>query len=129
VAVLSSDAWTTKFGRDPNIIGKQIPIRGHTIQVVGVAQAGFRGISEVPLDFWVPVTLAPQLEEGASLFGPTQPERLTVVGRLRRDITLHQAEAALNAWAQRHTADRPDAAKATRAILRSRATFFPLNPR
>jgi macrolide transport system ATP-binding/permease protein len=25
VAVLSSDAWTNKFGRDPNIIGKQIP--------------------------------------------------------------------------------------------------------
>ena len=128
VAVLSSEAWTNKFGRDPNIIGKQIPIHGHTVQVVGVAQAGFRGISEVPLDFWVPVTLAPQLEEDASLFGPTQPERLTVVGRLRRDVTLHQAEAALTAWAQRHTADRPDAAKATRAILRSKATIVPLEP-
>jgi predicted permease len=128
VAVLSSDAWTNKFGRDPSIIGKQIPIHGHAVQIAGVAQAGFRGISEVPLDFWVPVTLAPQLEEDASLFGPAQPERLTVVGRLRRDITLHQAEAALTAWAQRHTADRPDPAKATRAILKSRATLIPLEP-
>jgi predicted permease len=128
VAVISADAWTNKFGRDPNIIGKQISIHGATVQVVGIAHAGFHGISEVPLDFWVPVTLSPQLEEGGSLFGPAQPERLTVVGRLRRDITLHQAEAALTAWAQRHTADRPDAAKATRAILRSKATILPLEP-
>jgi predicted permease len=128
VAVLSSEAWTNKFGRDPNIVGKQMSIKGHTVQVVGVAQAGFRGISEVPLDFWAPVTLAPQLEEDASLFGPKQPERLTVVGRLRHDITLHQAQAALTAWAQRHTADRPEAAQATRAILRSRATIVPLEP-
>jgi len=128
VAVLSSEAWINKFGRDPNIVGKQIPIHGHTVQIVGVAQAGFRGVSEAPLDFWVPVTLAPQLEEDASLFSPAQPERLTVVGRLRRDVTLHQAQAALTAWAQRYTADRPDTAKATRAILRSRATIIPLEP-
>ena len=128
VAVLSADAWSKKFARDPNIIGKQIPIHGRRVQIVGVAQDGFRGISEVPLDFWVPVTLAPQLDEEASLFGPTQPERLTVVGRLRRDLTLRQAEGALTAWAQRHTADRPEAARATRAILRSKATTIPLEP-
>jgi hypothetical protein len=61
VLVLSSDAWANKFGHDPNIVGKQIAIHGHTLRVVGVAETGFRGITEVPLDFWVPLTLAPQL--------------------------------------------------------------------
>ncbi|MEO8369612.1 MAG: ADOP family duplicated permease [Candidatus Solibacter sp.] len=128
VAVLSFDAWTNKFGSDPNILEKQIPIRGHNLQIVGVAQAGFRGLSEVPLDYWVPVTLAPLLEQDTSLFGPRQPERLTLVGRLRPDLTPRQAQTTLTAWAQRHTESLPDAAHATHAILRSRATVVPLEP-
>ena len=61
VAVLSAEAWNNKFGADPGIIGKRISIHGHAVEIVGVAQAGFRGISEVPLDFWLPVTLAPHV--------------------------------------------------------------------
>jgi hypothetical protein len=38
-----------------------------------VAREGFNGLSEVPLDFWAPLTMSPQLEEGPSLFGVAQP--------------------------------------------------------
>jgi predicted permease len=128
VAVLSSETWANKFGRDPNIIGKHIVIHGHTVEVVGVVQTGFRGVDELPLDFWVPLTLAPELEQEASLFGSKQPERLTVVGRLRHDITLNQAQSALTVWMQLHSSDRSDAERATRAVLRSKATIIPLDP-
>lgn len=97
------------------------------MEVVGVAQEGFTGLSGVPLDFWAPLTMAPQLEEGASLFGLQQPRRLRIVGRLRHELSVGQAEAMLTAWALRSN-DGPDAEKVTRAILKLRATTIPLEP-
>jgi len=69
VAVLSSEAWANKFGGDPEIIGKSIAIHGHSLQIVGVAEAGFRGLSEVPLDC---SNLAPRAS-AASSHCPTTP--------------------------------------------------------
>ena len=127
VAVLSNKAWANKFGGDPEIVGKVIVIHGCPLEIVGVARAGFSGLGDVPLDFWAPLSLAPQLEEGPNLFGPKQPERITIVGRLRHDVDLRQAGAALTTWARQRTAGRPDAEKATGAILRSKATNIPLD--
>ena len=128
VVVLSAAAWRNKFASDRDIVGKKLIIRGYPMEVVGVAQEGFTGLSEVPLDFWAPLTMAPQLEEGASLFGLQQPRRLRIVGRLRHELSAAQAEAILTAWAQQRTSDEPDAEKATRAILHLRATTIPLEP-
>ena len=127
VVVLSSNAWANKFGGDPEILGKVVVVHGCPLEVVGVARAGFSGLGEVPLDYWTPLSLAPQLEEGASLFGVKQPERITIVGRLRRDLDLRQAGAALTTWARQRTADRPGPERATGAILRSKATNVPLD--
>ena len=127
VVVLSSNAWANKFGGDPEIVGKVIVIHGCPLEIVGVARAGFSGLGDVPLDYWTPLSLAPQLEEGANLFGSQQPERITIVGRLRRDLGLRQAGAALTTWARQRTADRADPEKATGAILRSKATNVPLD--
>jgi len=127
VTVLSNKAWANKFGGDPEIVGKVIVIHGCPLEIVGVARAGFSGLGDVPLDFWAPLSLAPQLEEGPNLFGAQQPERITIVGRLRRDVDLRQAGAALTTWARQRTASRPEAEKATGAILRSKATNIPLD--
>ncbi len=75
---------------------------------------GFSGLGDVPLDYWTPLSLAPQLEEGANLFGAQQPERITIVGRLRHDLDLRQAGAALTTWARQRTADRADRGKGHR---------------
>ena len=69
MAVLSTKAWANKFGGDPEIVGKVIVIHGCPLEIVGVARAGFSGLGDVPLDFWAPLSLAPQLEEGPNLFG------------------------------------------------------------
>lgn len=126
--VLSSSAWTNKFGRDPHVLGKRIVIHGHSLEVVGVAQPGFDGLGAVPLDFWTPLALAPQLEADADLFGPAQPERLTVIGRLRPGITLNRARSSLSAWAMLHTAQSAEPRRAAQALLRSRATMLALDP-
>jgi predicted permease len=128
VVVLSATTWKNKFASDPDIVGKKLIIRGYPLEVVGVAQQGFMGLSGVPLDFWAPLTMAPQLEEGASLFGSQQPRRLRIVGRLRHELSVSQAQAMLTAWVQQRTGDAPDSKNAARAILKLRATTIPFEP-
>ena len=128
VVVLSFKAWKNKFAGKPDIVGKKIYIHGYPLEVVGVAREGFNGLSEVPLDFWVPLTMAAQLEEGPSLFGVEQPERLSIVGSLRHTLNLRQARAGLTAWAQRATIGRPGPERAVGTDLRLEATTIPLEP-
>jgi predicted permease len=123
VVVLSSTAWRNKFASERSIVGKKLLIHGYPLEVVGVAQDGFTGVSGVPLDFWAPLTMAPELEEAASVL-----HRLSISGRLRHGLSVREARALLTVWAQQRTGDLPDAEKATGAYLRSEATSVPLEP-
>jgi hypothetical protein len=49
------------FGARPDIIGTKLMIRGFPMEVVGGARKGFQDISEVPRDFWAPLTMAGRL--------------------------------------------------------------------
>lgn len=129
VVVLSASAWRRLFAADPDIIGKKIRIRGYPYEVVGVAHDTFAGLDLLPHDFWAPLTLSPQLEDGPDLFGAEQPGRLEVIGRLKPDVTRESAEAALGIWARQITADRPDREKAGSALLISQATPIPMSHR
>ena len=41
VAVLSWNAWSRRFGRDPNILGRRFRFRDASYEIVGVSEAGF----------------------------------------------------------------------------------------
>jgi predicted permease len=129
VIVLGYDTWRGQFGSDPNIIGKNLWLRGYPFEVVGVARPGFTGLGETPIDFWAPLTMNSRFDDGPDLFGPQRPRLLNMVGRLKPAINVRQAQAGLIVWAQRFTAERPDAEKAVGAIFWSRATSLVLNPK
>lgn len=58
VAVLSDAFWDRRFGRDPGVIGSTIRVNGTPIRVIGVAEAGFRGLTVgQSVDLWAPVTM------------------------------------------------------------------------
>jgi putative ABC transport system permease protein len=128
VVVLSHSAWTTLFANDPTIVGRQIPIRGFPVEIIGIAPAGFTGLGEQPVDFWAPLSLDVQLADGPSIFSAEQPERLGITGRLRADVSESAARAALTVWAQQSTAWRPEDEKATTAVLVSQARRIPMVP-
>ena len=127
VVVLSHAAWMRLFGGDPAAVGRQLQIRGAYVEIVGIAPEGFVGLDLLPRDFWAPLTLLPALEEGPSLFGPEQPQRLDVVGRLGATQTEGSARAAVLAWAQRTTASNPPETQAVVAILQPAATPIALS--
>ena len=82
VAVLSHSAWTQHFGRDPNVLGRELLLDSGWFIVIGVAAEGFNGLGLSPIDIWVP------LRQGANLVepGPWETGRgyyfLQAVGRL-----------------------------------------------
>jgi predicted permease len=122
VIVLSHAAWMRLFGGDPAAVGHQLQIRGVYVEIVGIAPEGFVGLDLIPRDFWAPLTMLPALEEGPTLYGPEQPQRLDVVGRLGATQTEATARAAVLAWAQRTTASNPPETQAVVAILQPAAT-------
>ena len=130
VAVLSHAFWQRHFGADPTVVGRTILIQGYPCEVVGVARAGFEGLSQTPPhDIWVPITLDPMLEDGPNLFGAAAPNRLSMVGRFKPGVSKQAAEAALLVWAQRETATAPEDNTAAAAYLESRASSIPVSPK
>jgi predicted permease len=126
--VLSYQAWRTMFGGRPDIIGTKIMIRGFPMVVIGVARQHFQDLSELPRDFWAPLSMADQLQDGPDLFGAERPERLGIIGRLRRGQSASRAEPILLAWSQRMTAQLPQDRRAAGILLQSKATSIPLTP-
>jgi len=117
VVVLSFLAWRNKFNGDPAIVGKKIAVRGFPLEVVGIAPSDFTGTIGVPLDFWAPITLAPQLSDGPSLF-----EQIRVTGRLRRGWSVRRTEEELSAWLRARTGRRMTGPRAW-SYIRNRAAY------
>jgi len=128
VVVISYEAWQTRFGGRPDIIGSQIVIHGSPMEIIGVARQGFQDLSEVPRDFWAPITMAGRLQDAPDLFGAGHPERLTIVGRVTPGQGIAGARATLIEWSGRATSQQPEERRAAGVLLRSKATAIPLTP-
>ncbi len=98
--VLSYRVWQTRYGGDPEIIGKTIRANGRTTTVIGVMPVGFR--FPFDNDLWLPVGIAPtDLPRGQ---GPL----LWVIGRLKEDVNLEQARSHMAGIARRLAVEYPE---------------------
>jgi len=88
VAVISHSLWETRYGGNPDILGKAIILDGKDYEVIGVLPAGFH-FSTTPEEVWTP--LAELLNGGAS------GHFLNVVASLQPGVTAAQARANLDA--------------------------------
>jgi predicted permease len=129
VAVLAYSFWQSAFGGDASVLGKTILLHGHRFEIVGISAPDFSGLGARPTDLWAPVTMASVFGPDNDLFGAAQPESLEIVGSLRSEITLRQAEAGIAVWARHFTSDLPAGEQAMGATAISRATRMPFNPR
>ena len=97
VAVLSSHLWKSKYGGDPNILGKTIKLDETPYQVIGVMPTSFRfPFDGKPLsaraDIWVPDAVVPtRLDPQNRLmeFG------VGLIGRLKPGVTEAQARTEM----------------------------------
>src|SRR5215203_3791346 len=113
VVVLSRALWTRRFGSDPRIVGKTISVGGDPYVVVGVIGAAF-DVSDFgpPPDVWLPFQLNSQSTDQGHYF--------QAAGRLKRGVTLQQAQARLKLSAAEYNRKFPNALQ--------RDTFFSAEP-
>jgi predicted permease len=100
--VLSETLWKSRFGADPQIVGKPILLSSRTFTVVGIAPAAFRSVGQI-LDtrFWVPLGLTRQLVANLPPDRARDYHWLSVVGRIRPGVKRSEVEAELNTIAAR----------------------------
>lgn len=114
VAVLGHDLWQRRFGGDPGIIGSVIQLNGKGLTVVGIAPRGFAGTGlSTRQEVWMPLGVYSKVAAGilVSFTGShdRQQEWLSVIGRLPADVSLDQAQGALDVVASRLAASYPQA--------------------
>lgn len=100
VAVLSYGLWNKQFGADREILGKTIQLNQQAYTVIGVAPAGFQNIGVLGSpDVWIPISMRDQvLPARLKQFVNDRGFRLVLmVARLKPDVTLAQAQAAVHA--------------------------------
>jgi predicted permease len=98
-AVLSYNAWRTRFGADPSIVGKTIRINRLPYTVFGVAPPDFHGAEQWYWpEVWVPMTMEPQIENypGSGWLDNRSTWNTWVLGRLKPGVSRAEALANLN---------------------------------
>ena len=97
VALVSHEAWSTRFGSDPGILGRQIVINGTSFIVVGVTVPKMpTPMFSGPPDVMVPIGYYPNahgLDRGT--------RGIAVVGRLKTGVTIDAAQRDLQAIERR----------------------------
>jgi putative ABC transport system permease protein len=101
VAVLTSGAWRTRFGADPDVLGRSIVLNGQPHVVIGVFADNFY----VPMggsDVWLPISSIPW--QGTFDRGN---QNVFAVGRLRPGVSPNAARRELDAIASDLTREHP----------------------
>ncbi len=96
VAVISYDFWTSRFGRERNVIGKNVIVNDRSYTVIGVSQQGFTGVElgqnpEIRFPMMMKAQVTPLWDD----LKRRRSKWVNVFGRLKAGVTLEQAKAGL----------------------------------
>jgi predicted permease len=94
VVVLSHALWQRQFGGRPDVLGRTVRIEDRMVTVIGVFGPGFRFPYDV--EAWMPEQVDPRIEASLAVFA-----------RLAPGVSREQAQADLDAVAERAKATRP----------------------
>jgi putative ABC transport system permease protein len=101
--ILSHGLWQSRFGSDPDVIGRTLNLSGSSFTVIGVMPAGFRGYSGTAA-FWVPIVTHPLIYPAVAKFDFVHTRDIHwvhVLARLRDGVTPASAAAEIQAIGDR----------------------------
>jgi len=98
--VLSHGFWVSHFDSDLRIVGTTVDINKHPFTVIGIAPSGFHGTDLfIWPDFWMPMVDSPD-DEGSDFLSNRGMHNIWILGKLKPDVSPHQATDDLNAIAR-----------------------------
>ena len=98
VVIVGFDLWTTRFDRDPDVLGRTLRVNGVASTIIGVMPDGMKFPENS--EMWVPF-----VPTDAQLTREVRP--LVVFGRLRRDVATAEANREIDGIARRTIAANP----------------------
>jgi putative ABC transport system permease protein len=99
VAMISYALWRGRFGQDSRITGRTLNLDGVPVMVTGVLPAGFLMPTLTGVDVLLPLALDESREHSGRAF--------RAFGRLKRGVSIEQAQVQLQAYLQRVLATVP----------------------
>ena len=103
VAVISHRFWQARFGGSLDALGASVELDGHASRIVGILPDGFR-FASLDADIFEPHTLFPDWEARRLVRGR---DSWFVLGRLRPDVTVEEAQTEMGTIARRLDAQMP----------------------
>lgn len=96
VVIISHGLWSRAFGRDPEVLGREVQLNGRARTVVGVTGPTHQSLvgylfTGQRVDFWIPAALDPTTFDASSV----EVHNLRVLGRLASDASPQLAEVGL----------------------------------
>ncbi|MBA2259955.1 MAG: ABC transporter permease, partial [Acidobacteria bacterium] len=94
IVVLSDGFWRRRFGGDPGIVGRTIPLDGGAYEVIGIMPADFQYPvgSLRTTDLWTPYVVPP--DERTRVVG-SRSHYLQSIARLKPGVSVQQAQAQM----------------------------------
>jgi len=99
IVVLAYDFWKSQLAGAPDVVGRRVLVNQHPMMVIGVAAPEFRGIDvgQVP-SLWIPASMSAEAIPGFHDLLDRRTRWMQVLGRLRPNVTLQQAQIGLQPW-------------------------------
>jgi macrolide transport system ATP-binding/permease protein len=133
VAILSHPLWQSRFGGDPDVLGRTLQLNGTVYTVVGVAAAGFGGMfPAVASQLWIPLSMVDDVSPlgshrntggggGPSLLDQRGRHFFWVKGRMKPGVRVAQVRAEFEGIATRLAAAYPESNERERvSVLRTK---------
>ncbi len=100
VAVLNYSLWQRQFAGDPDIIGKTIKLDGNSHTIVGVMPKDFEWPTTA--EVWTPLVMTNEMASAR------KSRYLMVMGRIKKNLSLSEAQAEMDIIARRLEQQYPD---------------------
>jgi predicted permease len=116
--IISNRFWRNRLNNDPAIVGRTLRLNRQIARVVGVAPAGFDGHSAGhSAEVWLPLWTHPAVNASSPIRTDRGADWLEVVGRLQRDVSITQANRAVQSVMAGIAEAHPASNKDRRAIV------------
>ncbi|MDE3179235.1 MAG: ABC transporter permease, partial [Acidobacteriota bacterium] len=114
--LLSHRLWQSRFGSNPQVIGRAIVLDGKSYTIRGVMQAGFQfPISAEAAELWT--AIAPDAEGKSPITADRGADVLSVIARLKPGVTMSQAEADIGVISRRLAKEYPNTDGGFEAVI------------
>jgi predicted permease len=121
VSVMSYATWQSRFGGDPDIVGKTLRVNGIVLTVIGVAPPKFIGVDAIfGPNLWIPASMSERLLPGEmqDVFSDRSKTAFLGVGRLKPAIARAQAQANIATIASSLAREYPETNQGHTAVVR-----------